>query len=262
VIPPAVLVLGGLLAADTPALPEGNAYVRALVQKQRDREALLDTYTYDVSSVREELDAAGAVRSRRTQSFQTFYVKGRPLRRLVAEDGQPLSAGRQARENERVAKMAADIRAGRVAIEQPGLRLSAILERFDFRAVDREVVEGRATVVLDFTARPGERDIKGDRVLRRLRGRLWVDEAEQEIVRAEIHNTEPIKVGLGIGASVSRVESRFEFRKVDGVAWLPWRVLTFATGRKLLLKNFRTRLTLTYAGYRRFEVQSEESVRP
>lgn len=261
-IPPAVLVLGGLLAADAPALPEGNAYVRALVQKQRDREALLDTYTYDVLSVREELDRSGAVRSRRTQSFQTFYVKGRPLRRLVAQDGQTLSADRQARENERVAGMAADIRAGRVAIEQPGLRLSSILDRFDFRSVGREAVEGRTAVVLDFAARPGERDIKGDRVLRRLSGRLWVDEAEQEIVRAEVHNTEPIKVALGVGASVSRVESRFDFRKVDGAAWMPWRVLTFAEGRKLLLKSFRTRVTLTYGGFRRFDVQSEESVRP
>jgi hypothetical protein len=258
----AVLVLGGLLSVEAPALPEGNAYVRALVQKQRDREALLDTYTYDILSVREELDPAGAVRSRRTQSFQTFYVKGRPLRRLVAEDGKPLSPERQARENQRVAGMAADIRAGRVAIEQPALRLSAILERFDFRAVAREDVEGRAAVVLDFTARPGERDIKGDRVLRRLRGRLWVDEAEREVVRAEVHNTEPIKVALGVGASVSRVESRFEFRKVDGAAWLPWRVESFAEGRKLLVKSFRTRLTLTYGGYRRFDVKSEEAVRP
>jgi hypothetical protein len=48
-----------LWRADAP-LPDGNVYVRGLVDKQRHREDLLDQFTYDLLSVREDLDDAGA----------------------------------------------------------------------------------------------------------------------------------------------------------------------------------------------------------
>jgi hypothetical protein len=230
-------------------LPEGNAYVRVLVERQRQREALLDRYTYQTLGVQEELDKAGAVRSRRTQQFETFHVKGRAVSRRVAEDGRPLSKDAQGREDRRVEERVARIRAGRNASERDGVELSAILDRFDFKTVGRETVEGRPALVLDFAARPGDRDIKGDVVLRKLAGRMWVDEADQAIVRAEMRNTEPIKVALGLGASLARFESRLTFRKVDEL-WLPWKSETVAEGRKLLLKGFRTRVTLSYSGFR------------
>jgi hypothetical protein len=250
-VPAAVIAcLAGALAAPAEtALPEGNAYVRTLVQKQREREGQLDRYRYDAESLEEELDKSGAVRSRRTQRFETFHVKGRAVNRRVGEDGRPLGADEQAREDKRVAERVAELERGKTAAERDGVDLSAILERFDFKAVAREPVDGRPAVVLDFAARVGDRDIKGDALLRRLTGRIWVDEADQAIVRAEMRNTEPIKIALGLGASVARFESRLHFRKVDEL-WLPSRSETLVEGRKLLVKGFRTRLTVTYSGFR------------
>ena len=76
--------------------------------------------------------------------------------------------------------------------EKPGVRLSQILERYDFRSVARETIDGRSALVLDFSARPGKRDLDGDSVLRRLTGRIWVDEEERQVVRAEFRNTDPV----------------------------------------------------------------------
>jgi hypothetical protein len=222
--------------------------VRALVAKQKERQPLLDRYTHQTHGVQEELDASGTPRSRKTQDYETFYVNGRAVSRRVAEDGRPLRADEQARENKRVEARVADIRAGKTTSGE-GVELSAVLERFDFKAVGREAIEGRPAIVLEFTARPGDRDLRGDAVLRRLAGRIWVYEEDQAIARAEMRNTESIKVALGLGASVSRFESRLEFRKVDDV-WLPSRSETVAAGRKLLLKGFHTRVTMTYSGFR------------
>jgi hypothetical protein len=222
--------------------------VRALVEKQKERQGLLDRYTHETHSVQEELDASGKPRSRHTQDFETFYVKGRAVSRRVAEDGRPLTPDEQAREKKRVDARVADIRAGKTSAGE-GVELSRVLERFDFKAVGREAIEGRPAIVLEFAARPGDRNLKGDVILRRLAGRIWVDEADQAIARAEMRNTEAIKVALGLGASVSRFESRLEFRKVDDV-WLPLRNETVAEGRKLLLKGFRTRVTLTYSAFK------------
>src|SRR3954468_7299295 len=65
-------------AGDDRPLPEGNAYVRGLVDKQRHREELLDHYTYDLLAVREDLDDEGRVEERHTRRYEVFFVLGRP----------------------------------------------------------------------------------------------------------------------------------------------------------------------------------------
>jgi hypothetical protein len=250
-----------LWRADAP-LPEGNAYVRGLVEKQRHREEILDQYTYDLASVREDLDEAGRVKERETRRYEIFFVKGRPVRRLVEEDGRPLSAARQQREDREAREMAEAVRSGRAVTEQPRVRLSAILDRYDFRAVAREDVAGRTAIVLEFQPRPGDLGLEGDRYLRRLGGRIWVDEAEQEVVRTEITNLAAIKVGSVLGASVSSLSTRIDFRKVDDAVWLPAEDETLVSGRALIFKKFRRRFRRTYGNYRRFSVESTESRSP
>jgi hypothetical protein len=250
-----------LWRADAP-LPEGNVYVRGLVDKQRHREEVLDQYTYDLLSVREELDDGGAVKGRETTRYEIYFVKGRPVRRLVEENGRPLSPARQAREDREARALAEAVRTGTAVSERPGVRLSAILDRYDFRAVAREDVAGRTAIVLEFQPRPGDLALEGDRYLRRLGGRIWVDEAEQEIVRTELANLAPLKVGSGLGASVSSLSLRIDFRKVDGAVWLPSEDETLVSGRALLFKKFRRRFHRTYGNYRRFSVESAESPSP
>jgi hypothetical protein len=250
-----------LWRADAP-LPEGNAYVRSLVEKQRQREEVLDQYTYDLTSVREDLDDAGRVKERETRRYETFFVKGRPVRRLVEEDGRPLSAARQQREDREAREMAEAVRSGRAVTEQPRVRLSAVLDRYDFRAVSRADVAGRTAIVLEFQPRPGDLALESDRYLRRLGGRIWVDEAEQEIVRTEITNLAPLKVGSALGTSVSSLTMRIDFRKIDDVVWLPAEDETLVSGRALIFKKFRRRFRRSYSNYRRFSVESVESPSP
>ena len=250
-----------LWRAEAP-LPEGNAYVRSLVEKQRHREEVLDQYTYDLAAVREDLDEAGHVKERETRRYEIFFVKGRPVRRLVEEDGRPLSAARQQREDREAREMAEAVRSGQAVTEQPRVRLSAILDRYDFRAVAREDVAGRTAIVLEFQPRPGDTAREGDRYLSRLRGRIWVDEAEQEVVRTEFTNLAALKVGSAFGASVSSLNVRIEFRKVDDAVWLPAEDETLVSGRALIFKKFRRRFRRSYSNYRRFSVESVESPSP
>ena len=257
----ALLLAGTLLVPVTPSLPDGNAIVRELAQKQRRWEEILNGYTYDVEVVREDLDKEDRVTKHESRRYEVFYVKGRPIRRLVAEDGRPLGAERQAKVDREVKEKVDAVNEQRVAQELPAVRLSAILERYDFRSVGREAMDGRPAIVLEFTALPGSRPLAHDDLLRNLAGRVWMDEAEREVVRAEVRNTAGMKFFLGLGASVSALSGTFEFRKVGATLWLPVRDETRATGRMLLFKTFRTRVVHTYDNFRRFDVQSEEKLR-
>ena len=256
----ALLLAGTLLVPVTTSLPDGNAIVRELAQKQRRWEEILNGYTYDVEVVREDLDKEDRVTKHESRRYEVFYVKGRPIRRLVAEDGRPLGAERQAKVDREVKEKVDAVNEQRVAQELPAVRLSAILERYDFRSVGREAMDGRPAIVLEFTALPGSRPLAHDDLLRNLAGRVWMDEAEREVVRAEVRNTAAMKLFLGLGASVSTVSGTFEFRKVGDTLWLPVRDETRATGRMLLFKTFRTRVVHTYDNFRRFDVHSEEKL--
>jgi hypothetical protein len=258
-----MLLLLGPAGAEAPPLPEGNAYVRALVSRQRSREEALNRYTYDVDEVEEELDAKEVVRKTETRRYEVFHVKGRPIRKLVALNGRPLEGAAAQKEERRVKEKVDDVLGNRTARELPEVRLSQVLARYDFKTVGREEVDGRATLVFEFAPLPGKRDLQADFVLRRLAGRIWVDEEERELVRAEMGNTGKIKIALGLGASVSKLEMTLGFRKIEDGVWLPSRIVLGAAGRKFVFAGFRVRTTALYSRYRRFEADTEsETVKP
>ena len=143
------------------------------------------------------------------------------------------------------------------------MRLSQVLARYDFKAVGREEVEGRPTLVFSFAPVAGKRDLEADFVLRRLAGRIWVDEEERELVRAELRNTDKIKVAFGLGATVSSLDMTLAFRKIEDGVWLPSRVVFGASGRKFLVVGFKMRTSALYARYRRFLADTEsETLKP
>jgi hypothetical protein len=260
VIPEAALAL--VLAAGEAPLPEGNDFVKGLLQTQKRREEALNRYTYDLEEQVEEMDANGVATSRRVRRYEVFHVKGRPVRKLVAEGGGPLSRALREKEEARVREEVEDLVKGRVAVEEGSLRLSSILERYDFKSVGREDRDGWSTLVLDWSARPGKTDLEGDAVLRTLAGRLFVDEEEGQVVRAEIRNTGGIKFALGVGATVTTLGLVMDFRKVEDGLWLPARIEAEVAARLLLLKGVRARSTWVFSRFRRFEADAQEAVRP
>lgn len=262
--PGLLLVLAALVQEPhTPAsLPEGNAYVRSLVGRQRAREDALNRYTYDVLEADEQLDGNGRVKKRATRRYEVFHVKGLPVRRWVEENGKPLDPDEQKKEDRRVREKSESFSKGLVAREQPDFRLSQILERYDFKAVSREPLASGEAILLEFQPLPGKRSLDSDNVLRAIAGRIWVDEVDQAVAKAEIRNTSGIKFGWGLGASVKSLDVDLEFlRMTDGV-WLPLRISATASGRMLVFKGFRTRRSTTYSNWKRFEVDTDEEARP
>jgi hypothetical protein len=256
------LALATACVAGAPPPADANAYVRGLVGAQQKREEALSRYTYDVTETRDDLDGEGRVKRRRTRSWEVYYVRGSPVRRLVRRDGRALPSTERAKENARARALAEDVAAGRAATEQPGVRLSRVLERYDFSFAAREERDGRCALVFDFAARPGSFSLDRDAVLRRLAGRLWVDEEERAAVRVAVRNTAGLRFALGLGATVSSLAFEAEFARMEDGVWLPRRLEASAEGRKLLLVGFRTRTTTAFTGYRRFAVDVEEHEAP
>jgi hypothetical protein len=249
-------------AQDDPPLPEGNAYVRGVLVRARPQDTLINDYSYDVEESRENLDRNGDTTSRETRRYEVYFVKTRPVRRLVAKNGAPLSAAEQAEVDRKARAQAAAITEGRTVSEQPGLRLATLVDSFEFKTVAREVREGRETLVVDFeprkTGSKASGDRAGDAITRILMGRLYIDEADRRVAKLEAHSTPGQKASVATGVKVGTFELLTEYTAIDGGVWLPRKVMTLATGRAFLFKTFRIRNTTTYSNYRRFSVATEE----
>jgi hypothetical protein len=243
-------------------LPEAEAFLEGLAERQRRYEQALDDYTYDVEVVEEKLDEAGRVTSRKTSKFEVFFVKGRRVRRLVEENGVPLAGKRQAEVDEKVRERVEDLQKDKAAGPARGsMRLSEVLERYDFRSIAREPVDGRSAILMEFSPKPGKSALRNDKLFRSVAGRIWVDEAERVVARVEMHNTAGIKIALGLLASIKDADVGMDFCKVDDVIWVPRRAETRVTGRLFLFKGIRARTVASFSGYRRFQVESEERAR-
>lgn len=241
-------------------LPDGNELVRSMVDRQRSFEEAIDDYTYDVVTTEIELDGKDRVRKSHVRRHQIHFVKGEPVRKLVEEDGRPLAPDRAEKEEKRALREAEKARRRDRSREEEGeVRISEVLARFDFTAVAREAIGDGSAVVVTFRPLPWKRDIKQDNVFRALEGRLWIDEQERAVVRAELHSNGKIKIAGGLLVSLSSFELTLDFVPVDRI-WLPRCSEAFVAGRVLLLKGLRQRVTEEHSNDRRFAVSTDETV--
>ncbi len=253
-------------AAAGPPLPEGNAFVRGLVGEQRQREEALSLYTYDVTEVREQLDGDGRARRRETRGFEVFHVKGRPVRRLVAKDGRPL-AGKEREKEERRARAISRARCGpggrRASSRACDSRASWSATSFSGDRAGRRWTS-RCALVFDFAARPGDFDLERDGLLRRLAGRLWVDEAgEGRRARSRSATRQACASPLGLGATVSSLSfhGRVPAAGGGGVA-APLAMTASAEGQEAARSGASASAPRPpTTDYRRFEVDVLEEMR-
>lgn len=228
---------------------------------RKQSEEALARYAYDITETRERLDKEGRARHKEIRAYEVYYVRGRPVRRLVARDGRELTGRDREKEDRKAWELAQAIRDGRAVSESPGVRLSRILERYDFQSLGGERHDERCTLVFSFAAKGEDSELEKDPVLRKLTGRLWVDEEERAVTRLQVLNTDGIRFALGVGASVSTLSFEMAFARMEDGVWLPRRLEAYAEGRRWLFRRFRSRRTTVYSHYRRFQVGVDEEIR-
>jgi hypothetical protein len=95
-----------------------------------------------------------------------------------------------------------------------------LVKRFTFELRGREMIDGRSSFVVDFKPVSGKlsaSDLK-ERFLNKAAGRIWVDEAEYVIVKAEAKLTEGVSVVGGLVGAVHKFNFSFgRGRTADGL---------------------------------------------
>jgi hypothetical protein len=223
--------------------------------KEIEKSGVQELYEYRRTSVRREMKEDGTVKSLEETQYQMVPRDGLPYPRLLSKNGATPSAKDIEDEEKRYQRARKRLeerrRTGKTTSEDRVLSRE-ILDRFDFIIEEREALNGRSAIRVALKPKAGLKDrTQTDKVLNRLAGHVWVDEADYELVRADMQLTEPVSFYAILGVA-RKLRAVYEAQMVDAGVWFPARFELEIDARRLV-SNIRTKQTEQYFEYRRHE---------
>lgn len=273
---------GAGLCADeaVSSLPDTRAFLEEVRRNLTSDDLLLDQYTFTETFREARLDSKGGIKKSKIEVYEVYpsLQPGKMYRRLVARNGSPLSESELA-DQDRKQEAKADAKERRLAAEDEAARARRLARREetkrkeravidevfrmdDIAVVGRESIEGRPTIVIAFAPRPGYRPAtQGGKVIQKLAGKAWIDEADRQLVRLEAKLLDSLGVGpAGLARLQKGATAYFQRRKVNGEIWLPTEARFTGAAKALVLFGARLDIHSTYGDYKKFSVGTQEEI--
>jgi len=265
-------------ATDKPS-PSAQDLLLDAERNQRAAEAANRDYTYHVHLEQQELDHNGTLKKTTTTDAESLTIDGIRVDRTVARDGKPLTPKEAQKESDRIDKEVAKAKQHREKLDAEGkptdargddlLTVSRILELGTFSNPRRVSLNGRPTIVLDYTGNPNAKTRnETEKVFRDLVGTAWIDEQDHILVRGQGHFLHDFKVGGGLVLNIHQGFS-FDFTATHITAniWLPATIDAQGSARLLLFESINGRVHLVTSDYRKFHststiIQSDRLIGP
>jgi hypothetical protein len=257
------------LSGQSRPLPAKDAFLANLRPRLQSDRALLSQYTYLQREREIHVTKLGKVELGKEKLFQVYpgLSSAESYRRLIAVDGKPRDAkelaaddlkhqkhvleGLDKREREKRLRKAAEDK------REETERVDDLFRVFEIRLVERQTVDGRSMIVVDFSPRADaspKTDVGG--MLKKIKGRAWISEDDYEVARVQAEMLEDISIGLFLGKLYKGTTASFERRKVNNEIWLPAEMRFSGIGRALIRK-FRIDTVVQYSDYRKFSVDTD-----
>lgn len=226
---------------------------------------LARNYTCQQREVIKHLDKNGSVKSTEVKTFDISFYYGEEYSRLIMVDDKPLDDKQKKKEDEKLEKFLAKYRneseedrskrrdkEKKERQESRAYRLD-VANAYDFRTVGEEELEGAKTWVIEATPR---KDFKPTQphadMLKKMKGKMWIDQKEYNWIRVEAEATDTISFGLFL----FRIHpgSRFNFQQMylNNEVWLLRRLYINGGARIALFKNEVIDQEDTFSNYKKF----------
>jgi hypothetical protein len=214
-----------------------------------------DHYTYMERDEDRRLNSQGQMKSENVDVSRMIVVNGARFEQLIERNGQLPSAKEQRKSDDDLDKLkheTADEQTARLRKNQDNRAfLRDVVEAFDFRLIDEEMVGGRAAYVLQATPHPGyHAHGKYAKMLSRVEGKLWVDKQDFGWIKVDGEVTQSFSMGLFVARVERGSHIILEQACVGDAVWVPKRLEIRATARILFLKSLDIERILTYSDYR------------
>lgn len=244
------------------SLPNVQQLMKEVVAHQKQVEKVRENYTYSSLETTQDLDSSGRVVKTESVESEVFFVNTHAIERVVKKNGQPLNEHDAQKETERVTKAVekAEKTPPGQAPNGDTVSIGQLLAIMNVSAPRREMYRGRPAIVFDFA---GRRDAKthglAEDASKKLKGTIWIDEADREVAHLEVTFTDNFHVGGGLLANIEKGTSfRFDQEPVGDGLWLPTGGEGMVQARVLLFKNMRQHVVEKDWNYKRFQIQTNQ----
>jgi hypothetical protein len=224
--------------AGTPLPPVEQVIQRAVEKAQLEGEndrLFNERYFYTRTKVTEFLNNDGTV-----SKSETHKVLNDPDRRrkrhpvpqpvVAATPAASLGAGEKSPDTKSVVR-------GKAFHKKDFLGNPELLDRFNFVLTGRETLNGRDTLVIDFKPKPGklpEHSLK-ERFINHAAGRVWLDEADAQLAKADLHLTKKVDVFGGLVGSVWKFTCSINRERTDDGLWFTRSSKWHLEGREVVI---------------------------
>lgn len=262
-------------------LPDIPALLEEVGKNEDKVDELLEKYTYTQTTVSREINKNGQMVVKESETHELTFYKGNRIRRLIAKNGQPLSAKDEADETKKIEKRIREIekkeaekarkaeKEREVAQENTGnpdpergqrISIADVLRASKLVNPRRERFRGRDVIVFDFEPLPGYKPRKDyEKFFGKMAGAIWIDAADKQVARVEAKLVDSYKIAGGLLASLKEGGSFvLEQERVNNEIWLPTRADINLGVKVLLVKGLNFNQIVTYGNYKRFNVESEK----
>ncbi|HUB78719.1 MAG TPA: hypothetical protein VMB03_07995 [Bryobacteraceae bacterium] len=196
------------------------------------------------------------------KKYRVMMIDGSPYNELIGRNGEPLSpaqmSAQEARLRQEIAKRQHETAAQhrqRVAEytrerRQDNALLDQMMQAMDYRLVGEDTLDGRRCFVLEGNPKPGYRPISRDtRVLKGMRGKMWIDEQQYQWVKVEAEVFRPVAFGLFIAKVEPGTKFTLEQAPVRDGLWLPSHFSMEVKARVLVYWSHNSSDDETYTHY-------------
>jgi hypothetical protein len=227
-------------------------------------------YTYQERTETRELEATGAVRKTESETKDVMILGGQPFSKLIAKNDKPLDQSEARKEQERMDRvlerrenMSAAERAKRdkereKQREENRKFVARLPEAFNFTIEPDETISGKPAWVIDAEPKPGfQPSNMQERMFSKVRGKVWIDKAEYQWVKADMQVLDTISMGMALFRIAPGGSIKFEQTRVNDEVWLPSHTLIRADARLAYVKKIRAEIEINYTGYKKFQSDSK-----
>ncbi|HEX4341750.1 MAG TPA: hypothetical protein VH255_00065 [Verrucomicrobiae bacterium] len=115
-----------------------------------------------------------------------------------------------------------------------------LVDRFDLTLVDREMIRGRPTLLINFKPKSGplpDNNIK-DRFINHAAGQLWIDEKDYAVTKADVHLTQQVNFFGGVAGAIWKFNFTLDRGRTDDGLWYILNMNWHLEGREVLFSKY------------------------
>jgi hypothetical protein len=236
--------------ASTPQQPSALELLKISINEMQRQDSLLAGYCYLKTVVVEFLDNNLSIKKSEERLVEVTSIPHAPdIEVLVAVNGKRISEKeRQKRETEQRQR-------SQSGSTQLNMSSEDLITQFEWSFGGAEQVNGRAATILHFRPMPGAvykgSDPKADKFMKKVGGRVWVDDGEHAISRIEFKSTEPVKSVGGLLWTLNSLYVREERKRLAEGLWIDSTGEYFVDATALLVKRIVRRSIMHTHNYRK-----------